>query len=179
LTLPKTAIIATVVVVAAIVVVAAAFPTVVFFSSFFIQSSHAQIATTTTPTTTPTAAAPEYYADTVNGFRVQVPSGWIAVDRSMATVSPELDEESRRNVLEAVGTGAETVAHLCPESVAVPVVGGGFECPIVAEPIKIGVEKYHFDLQAMQQFGDIIESGGDITTHDLLAANAQFRRNDS
>jgi hypothetical protein len=132
------------------------------------QQQQQQIQTTT--------AAVNYYTDTTNGFRVQVPTGWIAVDTSMATTSPDLSEQERREVRELVGFATETVAHLCPETIAEPVIGGEYKCPVIADPIMIGISKYHFDLPIMQQFADIIQSGGNITTHDLLAYTLQEER---
>jgi hypothetical protein len=72
-------------------------------------------------------------------------------------------------VLNAGGNGWQTKANFCPGDTAIPVVGGGSECPIVPNPIVISVTNYHFDLDVMVEFADIIERGGDITTRDLWA----------
>jgi hypothetical protein len=156
-----------------IVTLGASFPTMTIFGQL---PGVLDFGDTTTSSTTPlpsmpplTTPIPNYYTDTVNGFRVQVPDGWIAENLRETSVV-ELNEEERRNVLEAVGAGGEQVARLCPQSTAKPIIGGGgFECPITADPIIIGVKKYDFDLDNMQPFADIIEGGGDIATHDLLA----------
>jgi hypothetical protein len=121
-----------------------------------------------TTKTTPPPPTPNYYTDIVNGFRIQVPEGWMAENLRETSVV-DLNEEERRNALEVVGAGGEQVARLCPQSTAEPIIGGEFQCPITADPLIIGVKKYDFDLDNMQPFGDIIGSGGDIATHDLLA----------
>jgi hypothetical protein len=98
-----------------------------------------------------------YYTNTTNGFRIQIPEGWVAEKASSA--QPGLDEERRRNVINANG-GLDTAARLCPETCSL--------LTILDPTIMIDVSKYYFDLESTQQFADIIQAGGNITTEDLM-----------
>ena len=83
-----------------------------------------------------------------------------------------MDEDKRLNVINALG-GLDTIAYLCPQTMALPVIGGGFECGYTPDPIMIDVSKYYFNLPSNQEFADILQAGGNITTHDLLAHTMQ------
>lgn len=137
-------------------------------------SSSAQ--TTTGTGTAATVTATQQYTDTKNGIRVQVPAGWIGVNLVESSVFGDLSEEETLDVLNAGRMPYQTIAHFYPENTAILVVGGGSECPIAPNPIKIGVAKYNFETDAMIQFADIIESGRDITTNDLWAYEMQQQR---
>jgi hypothetical protein len=147
------------------ILVVALFPTLSFFSSFFIQSSHAQIATTTPPTT-PTA--PTQYTDEEHGFRVQLPANWIVDDA--ADYGEGSDEELSTVSLELLGVGGAPAGTLCPQEAGELQIGGETDCfiPEGSDLISVGVKQYMFDLEHMQQFASIIESGRNITTDDLL-----------
>jgi hypothetical protein len=66
--------------------------------------------------------------------------------------------------------GGAPVGTFCPQEAGELQIGGETDCFISTESdlISIGVKQYRFDLEHMQRFANIIESGRNITTSDLL-----------
>jgi len=119
----------------------------------------------------PTTTAGEYYTDAENGFRFQLPAGWVAEEPS---------EEFSDDVLNLVGEIKHARVTICPEQSAQPVIGGGSDClqdaTVGSGLFTMGVGQYDFDLDAAAAFRDVIAGGGSITTDDLLAFELQQAR---
>jgi len=129
----------------------------------------ASYATTTVEPTT----AGEYYIDEENGFRFQLPTGWVVQEKPS-------DEEPSDDVLNLLGEIQHPRVTICPEQSAQPVIGGGFECvqdqTVGSGRYTIGVAQYDFDLLAADEYRDVIAQGRDITTSDLLISELQKAR---
>ena len=122
----------------------------------------------------------QQYTDAENGFRVQVPAGWISVNL-LESSGADLDEDARLDVLNALRYATEGIADFCPQNTAETVIGGGYDCPIMPSPMTIQVRKYNFETDRAIALANVIESGGNITTRDLWAferGDEQTRRAD-
>lgn len=118
-------------------------------------------------------ATPEYYTDTENGFRFQIPAGWTAEESAI-----ELSDDA----LNLIGDIRHARVTICPElSAAQPIIGGGSDCvqssTIASGTYTIAVAQYDFDLDAAAAYRrDVIDQGGTITTDDLLAFELEDAR---
>jgi hypothetical protein len=92
-----------------------------------------------------TTTTSQQYIDAENGFRIQVPAGWISVNLLESGVDTDLDEDERLDVLNALRFADEGIADFCPQNTAETVIGGGYDCPIMPSPMTIQVRKYNFE----------------------------------
>ena len=86
----------------------------------------------------------------VDGFRLQVPQGWVIEDNENIPTEP---------------LGIEDIALLCPQNEALPAIGGEYNCLAANLSDGIFISRYP-DLQSMPELQDIPEPP---TTNDLLA----------
>jgi hypothetical protein len=123
-----------------------------------------------TPPATPGSPATQYI-DEENGFRFQLPAGWIAEEPA---------EELSDDTLNLVGEIERPRVTICPEQSAQPVIGGGSDClqsqTVADGSYTIGVTQLDFDLDAAAEFRAIIGRGAPITTSDLLAYELEQAR---
>ena len=97
-----------------------------------------------------------------DGFRLQVPQGWVIQD----------DNITPRQL------GNEVIAALCLENEALPAVGGAYNCEAAARTDEISIERWS-DLQSRPEFENITTSNYTITTNDLLALRIQWLNNNA
>ena len=95
------------------------------------------------------------FENTVDGFRVQVPNGWVVQD---------IDNLHLPNYLTANEAGFLTLAIMCPQQEAVPIIGGLYSC----EQSESSVEIAHDRLGHRPEF-EPIENPISITPNDFLA----------
>ncbi len=115
-----------------------------------------------TPITTVVVVAQEVFESEGDGFRLQVPQGWVIQDDNIM---------SRQQ-------GNEVIAALCLENEALPAVDGGYNCEAAARTDEISIERWP-DLQSRPEFENITSSNYTITTNDLLALRIQWLTNNA
>jgi hypothetical protein len=108
--------------------------------------------TTITIITTPlqTTLAQEVFENQDDGFRLQVPQGWVIEDYENRPMEP---------------LGTEDLAMLCPQNEALPAIGGEYSCQGASLTDAIYISRYP-DLQSMPELQDLTEPP---TINDLLA----------
>jgi hypothetical protein len=104
------------------------------------------------------AEATTTFQSSVDGIRVQVPSGWVVEDVDDVEVTSLQTDE----VL-----GSELLVILCPQSETLPKIGGGFVCPAGADNL-VWIER-HSDLKSRPEFGVLTRENKSITISDFLA----------
>jgi hypothetical protein len=109
------------------------------------------MATTTTPTI---VLAQEVFESEDDGFRIQIPQGWVIEDHDNITYEGFYDED---------------IAMLCPANEALPGIGGEYNCLAADITDYIVITRYP-DLQSMPEFEGLETP---ITTNDLLALSIQ------
>lgn len=100
-----------------------------------------------------------YYQNPVDGFRVQVPDGWIADD--LNNTAP--DVQSMESEL-----GIGLLARLCPQEDSLPDIGGGSKCQQGESRTVIHIFRYD-DLYSRVAFFDYKDQNKTITIADMLA----------
>jgi hypothetical protein len=91
----------------------------------------------------------EVFESEDDGFRLQVPEGWVIEDIENIPTEPN----------------SEDLALLCPENEALPAIGGEYNCLAANLTDVIYISRWP-DLQSMPEFQDVPEPP---TTNDLLA----------
>lgn len=112
-----------------------------------------------TTMTTTTAQSDRTFQSEEDGYRLQIPQGWVIQDD---------DIMSDPNI--------ETIAILCLENEALPAIGGGYNCEGAALTDMIWIDRWS-DLQSRPEFENI--TSGNITTNDLLALRIQYLTNNA
>ena len=100
-----------------------------------------------------------------DGFRLQVPQGWVIRDEDIiTTIDPDI----------------ETIATLCLENEALPSVGGDYNCEAANFTDVIYINRFS-DLQSRPEFQNETDSDSTIipTTDDLVALWIQELQNES
>jgi plastocyanin len=106
------------------------------------------------------------FQDTTDGFRVQVPNGWVVENIN----TTDLSQQYLRQY------DVERLAEMCPQNQALPVTGGLYSCSMQS-PTAHGVLFYRFvDLQTMPELAALARENKSITTNDLLALFIEFQR---
>jgi hypothetical protein len=115
-----------------------------------------------TTTTVLAQTADRTFESEEDGFRLQIPQGWVIQDDTLTP--PE--------------QGHEFIATLCLENEALPAVGGEYNCEAAARTDEISIERWP-DLQSRPEFENITSSNYTITTNDLLALRIQWLTNNA
>jgi hypothetical protein len=98
----------------------------------------------------------EAFESEEDGFRLQIPEGWVIEDNENVPLEPN----------------REGIAGLCPESEALPAVGGEYNCQAANLTDSIPVSRWP-DLRAMPEFENVTMP----TTNDLVALYIQYLQN--
>ena len=104
--------------------------------------------TTTTPVLAQTTTPLESEED---GFRLQIPQGWVIEDHDNISYDPS-------------GAGGEDIAMMCLENEALPAIGGNYNCLAANSSDAIIISRWP-DLQSLPGFEDVEIA----TTNDLVA----------
>jgi hypothetical protein len=122
-----------------------------------------EAATTTTsvenstiPATT-TAASGHINPD--DGFRTQIPEGWIISDVNNTLPAMQLEEQQY---------GSAVLAELCPQEGAIPQIGGGLSCTPSEETPRVMVVRFA-NLTSRPEFATLVSQGQNITLSDFTA----------
>jgi plastocyanin len=106
------------------------------------------------------------FQSNVDGFRVQVPSGWLVMDTD--NTDPRMQQQEK-----TVEFGQ--LAMLCPQTETLPMIGGGHRCSDGAGDSVMIIR--FADLQSRPEFAVLARENKSITTSDLLAYFIQFFEN--
>ena len=120
----------------------------------------AAVATTTTTTGVVYAQQQGLFESEDDGFRLQIPAGWVIDDHDNIAYE---------------GYSEEDVALLCPANEALPGIGGEYNCLAANTTDFINIIRVP-DLQSVPEFEDIPQTTP-ITTNDLLALAIQSLQN--
>jgi hypothetical protein len=116
----------------------------------------------------PLTPAIEPYINEDYGYQALLPSNWVFDD---AEDYGDANDEGLGDIsLELLGIGGAPAGTFCPQETGELQISGEMDCfiPQGSDLISVGVMQYRFDLEHMLQFANLIESGRDITTSDLL-----------
>ena len=106
-----------------------------------------------------------YYQNAMDGFRVQIPKGWVIYD---------LDNTGLAALGLAEQLGYELLAVLCPQDEALPAIGGTYRCPIESNPSTTFVSLFRYsNLYDRREFAPIIAQNKTINISDLFAFHIQ------
>lgn len=94
-----------------------------------------------------------------DGFRVQVPSGWVMWDGDNTMPAAVSSEKS-------IGLGM--LAELCPQTGAMPQIGGGYVCTPSEDQPRVSIFRYA-NLTSRPEFAPVVSSGQNITISDFVA----------
>ena len=101
-----------------------------------------------------------------DGFRIQVPNGWVVQDLN----SDDLALQHRSQY------GVELLAFMCPQDQALPVIGGLYECTLESAD-DVDVEAFRFvDLQTRPELAALASQNRSVTTSDLVALYIEYLR---
>jgi plastocyanin len=103
------------------------------------------------------------FQSSVDGIRVQVPSGWVVED---------IDNTDRDEQKLSRDLGWELLATLCPQEQTLPKIGGGYVCSDGAEDY-VNVIRYA-ELKSRPEFAVLAQQNKSITISDLLAYFIQY-----
>ena len=107
-----------------------------------------------------------YYQNAMDGFRVQVPEGWVMDD---------IDNTGLAALALGEQLGIELLAIMCPQDQALPAVGGTYRCPIESNLLTTSVNLFRYsNLHDRREFAPVIEQNKNITISDLFAFHIQF-----
>lgn len=108
----------------------------------------------------------QIYQSEENGFRLQVPEGWVIQDGDDVIDSTTLD------------SGSEDVAVLCPEKDALPGIGGAHNCQAANLTDSIFITRWS-DLPSRPEFENESSSNGIITPtiDDMVALWVRYLQN--
>ncbi|HEX6280726.1 MAG TPA: hypothetical protein VFZ67_00720, partial [Nitrososphaera sp.] len=98
------------------------------------------------------------YESEEDGFRLQVPQGWVIEDDD--NTNPELLDIEE-------GLGFIFLAMLCLEVEALPGVGGTFQCEPESLSQDVGIARFK-DLQSRPEFATLVRENRTITSADLI-----------
>lgn len=102
-----------------------------------------------------------YYQNAMDGFRVQIPEGWVMDD---------IDNTGLAALALGEQLGFELLAVLCPQDQALPAIGGAYRCPIESNLLTTSVYLFRYsNLQDRRDFAPIIAQNKTITISDLFA----------
>jgi plastocyanin len=102
-----------------------------------------------------------------DGFRIQVPNGWVVQD--LNSDDPALQQYRNQY-------GGELLAFICPQDQALPIIGGLYECTIES-PDDVDVEAFRFvDLQTRPELAVLASQNRSVTTSDLVALYIEYLR---
>jgi hypothetical protein len=107
-----------------------------------------------TTTTVLAQTADRTFESEEDGFRLEIPAGWVIEDHDNLTYEGYSDED---------------IAILCPANEALPAIGGEYNCLAANLTDSINITRYP-NLQSMPEFADLETP---ITTNDLLALSIQ------
>jgi hypothetical protein len=138
------------------------FSLIVFFVAMIIIITTTLLPTAAT-TTTVLAQSDRTFESEDDGFRLQIPQGWVIQDDDIV-----LDPTANY----------ETIAVLCLENEALPGLGGDYNCQAANLTDLININRWS-DLQSMPEFQNESDdsSGVMITTNDLVALWIQYLQN--
>ena len=108
-------------------------------------------------TATTTAASGHINPD--DGFRIQVPEGWIISDVNNTLPAMQLQEQQY---------GSTVLAELCPQEGAIPQIGGGLSCTPSEETPRVLVTRFA-NLTSRPEFATLVSQGQSITLSDFTA----------
>jgi hypothetical protein len=120
------------------------------------------ITTTTINSSTHTFAqtsTSNYYENTDDGFRVQVPDGWVIED---------IDNTDPARLPRALSGDTDLLARLCRSEDALPGIGGTYECGQVDFPDKVTIFR-NANLHSRPEFATILRQNKSITLLDLVS----------
>ena len=126
------------------------------------------VATTITPLTVlaQQQSTDRIFTSEVDGFRLQLPQGWVIQDEDFIVVP--------------IDPNIEPIATLCLENEALPDVGGDYNCDAASLTDSIFINRFP-DLQSRPEFQNESDSDSTIipTTDDLVALWIQELQNES
>jgi hypothetical protein len=94
-----------------------------------------------------------------DGFRIQVPNGWVIWDGdNTMPAMQELEQES----------GIAMLAELCPQTGAVPQIGGEYVCSPSEDAPRVSIFTYA-NLTSIPEFAPVVSQGQNITVSDYAA----------
>ncbi|MDQ3851508.1 MAG: hypothetical protein M3299_01590 [Thermoproteota archaeon] len=110
-----------------------------------------------------------FHSSNADGFRVQVPAGWIIDDTDNTSLEAQRIEE-------AAGRYA-LLAELCPQSGAVPRIGGTYICSESEDAPRVSIFRFS-NLTSRSEFASVVGQGQDITISDVTAFWIQINTED-
>jgi plastocyanin len=114
--------------------------------------------TNTTPITGTSAPPTTVFQSNVDGFRIGLPEGWVVEDTDNTSPSAQNAERAQ---------SVSFLATLCPQSEALPAIGGKYTCASSAQEYVL-IFRY-VDLMSRPEFAAVALEGGSITTSDMFA----------
>ena len=120
-----------------------------------------------TTTTALAQTADRTFESEEDGFRLQVPQGWVIEDHDNTSFE----------------SGSENIAMLCLENEALPGLGGEYNCQAADVSDRIIIDRWS-DLQSMPEFQNESDDGSNSsniipTSNDLVALWIQVIQNDT
>jgi len=128
----------------------------------------ASLFATTTPVAVYAQQQGEVFESEDDGFRLQVPQGWVI--------------EDFENEIDPADPNLESLAVLCLENEALPGIGGEHNCQAANRTASFLIARWP-DLQSMPEFRNESDSSGNSTiiptTNDLVALWIQYTQSDA
>lgn len=108
------------------------------------------------------------FQNITEGFRVQVPNGWVAADNDVAdSVTQEFIARE----------GYAYVGVICAQDQALPKIGGLYECTGQSGTDDVGITLIKFvNLHTRPEFANILSQNQNITIDDILALDIEHRK---
>ena len=103
------------------------------------------------------------FQSNIEGFRIQVPNGWILDD---------IDNSHPINQQREKSFGFGILAILCPQTETLPIIGGGYRCSDGAED-DVTIVRFT-DLKSRPEFAVLAAENKSITISDFVAYYIQF-----
>lgn len=100
-----------------------------------------------------------------DGFRVQVPNGWVVQDLNST------ESWVQQNIAQY---DVEILAYMCPQNQALPSIGGLYSCPSDTQT-QVVFSRF-VDLQSKPEIAALARENRSITTSDLLALYLDYYR---
>ncbi|MDQ5842438.1 MAG: hypothetical protein M3286_03010, partial [Thermoproteota archaeon] len=111
---------------------------------------------------------PKTFQSNEDGFRVQLPHGWVVED--INSTDPRFEQPS-------IEHGVELLARLCPQDEALPAIERGSYTCLFDSLTDRKVEILRFaDLRTIPEFSALRRENKSITTSDLLAYYLEYQR---
>jgi hypothetical protein len=105
------------------------------------------------------------FQNLTEGFRIQVPNGWVADDQNMA--------DYRREAIIA-RNGFDFLGAICPQEDALPKIGGLHDC--ISSPADSIIIIAYPNLHTRAEFAPVINQGKNITIDDIIAYDIEQRK---